>query len=200
MIGLEGSGFTICLGVILLLTGIVMYYCKSKITQNEHKINSMFKLVTALHEEVNQLKATQQQQQSVSQSYESMQNQESWNQSSSEEPQESSINEESPMPTSFLNHPYEELIPPQLTEELEESEGTTFEQFTNLLQPLIIEEKVKEVKVKPELVVEINYEEIQKSPTYSSGYALRFPRLVRLREDRTPDDCTQIDYIEEFYT
>lgn len=127
MIGLEGSGFTICLGVILLLTGIVMYYCKSKITQNEHKINSMFKLVTALHEEVNQLKANQQHQQTVASNHEAMQNQESWNQTSNEEPQESSMNEETPMPTSFLNHPYEELIPPQLTEELEESEDSQSE-------------------------------------------------------------------------
>lgn len=129
MIGLEGSGFTICLGVILLLTGIVMYYCKSKITQNEHKINSMFKLVTALHEEVNQLKAAQQHQQTVASNHEAMQNQESWNQTSnfSEEPQESSMNEETPMPTSFLNHPYEELIPPQLSEELEESEDSQSE-------------------------------------------------------------------------
>lgn len=57
LFSLEGSGFTICLGIILLLTGIVMYYCKSKITQTEHKLNSMFGLITDLHEEMSDLKA-----------------------------------------------------------------------------------------------------------------------------------------------
>jgi len=59
MIGLEGSGFTICLGVILLLTGIVMYYCKSKITACETRMNTMLNLITDLHSEVNTLKMTQ---------------------------------------------------------------------------------------------------------------------------------------------
>ena len=36
MFGLEGSGFTIAIGLILLLTGVVMYYCRQKITQCEH--------------------------------------------------------------------------------------------------------------------------------------------------------------------
>ena len=56
LFSLEGSGFTICLGIILLLTGIIMYYCKSKITQTEHKLNSMFGLITDLHEEISDLK------------------------------------------------------------------------------------------------------------------------------------------------
>ena len=151
MIGLEGSGFTICLGVILLLTGIVMYYCKSKITQNEHKINSMFKLVTALHEEVNVLKSVQQhnishmqtggQMQSGAQMQRAEQMQaddeSEWSKTTQlESPDElESINEEeesvpremAPVPNSFLNHPYEELIPPQMTQELNESDDSQSE-------------------------------------------------------------------------
>ncbi len=53
-----------------------------------------------------------------------------------------------------------------------DEQGVSFNQLTNLLRPLILEEKNKEVIVKPEIVIEINYEEIQKSSTYSSGYAL----------------------------
>ncbi len=77
--------------------------------------------------------------------------------------------------------------------------GVTFEQLTNLLRPLIISEKGKEVKVKPDIIISVLYEEIQKSPTYASGYALRFPRLVALREDRGIDDIATIDEIEETY-
>jgi DNA ligase-1 len=55
------------------------------------------------------------------------------------------------------------------------------------------------VMVEPSVVVEIAYEEIQKSPTYSSGYALRFPRLLRLRPDRTPDDVDDLVRVEDLY-
>ncbi len=72
-------------------------------------------------------------------------------------------------------------------------EGVSFEQLTQLLQPLIIEEKGREVTVKPEIVIEVDYEEIQKSPTYSSGFALRFPRLVKLRTDRSAEDINTVE-------
>ena len=57
----------------------------------------------------------------------------------------------------------------------------------------------KSVNVKPEVVVEINYEEIQKSPTYNSGYALRFPRVVNLRLERSAEECSTLKMVEEFY-
>jgi DNA ligase-1 len=59
-----------------------------------------------------------------------------------------------------------------------------YEQMTKLLKELIISEKGKEVVVKPKIVVEVGYQEIQKSPNYESGFALRFPRFIR---DRTPE-------------
>ncbi len=80
-----------------------------------------------------------------------------------------------------------------------EEEGTSFEQLTELLKPHITHEKGREVDIKPELVVEIKFEEIQKSPSYSSGYALRFPRLVRVREDRRPDESSSLSQIEGMY-
>ena len=80
-----------------------------------------------------------------------------------------------------------------------EQEGVTFEMLTNLSKPLTISEKGKFIAVKPKIVIEINYEEIQKSPTYASGYALRFPRLIRLREDRSPQDIAALEQVEELY-
>lgn len=56
-----------------------------------------------------------------------------------------------------------------------------FEELTKKLKSLVIEEEGREVKLKPEVIVEVGYEEIQKSPKYESGYALRFPRLLRFR-------------------
>ncbi|NIA11929.1 MAG: hypothetical protein GWP10_19945 [Nitrospiraceae bacterium] len=48
----------------------------------------------------------------------------------------------------------------------------------------------------PAVVFEIAYEEIQKSPHYASGYALRFPRLVRVRFDKTPEDADSVERVE----
>lgn len=78
-------------------------------------------------------------------------------------------------------------------------EGLSFAEMTELLKPLIKKEEGKEVMVKPKVVIEVGYEEIQKSPTYSSGYALRFPRVVSLREDRSPDDISTLKIVESFY-
>ena len=49
---------------------------------------------------------------------------------------------------------------------------------------------------KPTIVVEVAYEEIQRSPTYTSGYALRFPRLVRIRSDKGVEDIDTLERIE----
>ncbi len=78
-----------------------------------------------------------------------------------------------------------------------EEQGTTYEEITKLLKPLIIGEKGKEVKVKPKLVVSVTYQNIQKSPSYSSGYALRFPRITHYRPDRKPYDIPSLKDIEK---
>ncbi|MBN2251401.1 MAG: ATP-dependent DNA ligase [Candidatus Altiarchaeota archaeon] len=78
--------------------------------------------------------------------------------------------------------------------------GFTDEQLkdmTETLKPDIIKETGKEVALKPRIVVEVAYEEIQKSPTYGSGYALRFPRLVRVRTDKGPEDADSLQRVED---
>ncbi len=78
--------------------------------------------------------------------------------------------------------------------------GFTDEQFkemTEILKELIIREEGKEVEIKPNVVVEVAYEEIQKSPSYTSGYALRFPRLVRFRDDKSPEESDTVERVEE---
>ena len=79
--------------------------------------------------------------------------------------------------------------------------GLTDEQFqeiTEKLKPLITEEDGRKVEVRPEVIVEVEYEEIQESPTYSSGYALRFPRMKRFREDK--EEADTLERITDLYS
>jgi|GEM_PF-51862 len=78
-------------------------------------------------------------------------------------------------------------------------EGLSFSELTQMLREHIIKEEGKSVMVDPSIVVEVAYEEIQKSPTYSSGYALRFPRLLRLRADRSPQEIDDLTRVEDLY-
>ncbi len=74
-----------------------------------------------------------------------------------------------------------------------------YETMTKTLNPLIVEENGKDIRVKPKIVVEVGYQEIQKSPTYTSGFALRFPRFVRLREDKGPSDADTIGRVKKLF-
>lgn len=71
------------------------------------------------------------------------------------------------------------------------------EKITEKLKPLVTEESGREVKVRPEVIVEVEYEEIQKSPNYDSSYALRFPRMKQFREDK--EEADSIEKIENLY-
>ncbi|MDI6798569.1 MAG: ATP-dependent DNA ligase [Candidatus Aenigmarchaeota archaeon] len=71
--------------------------------------------------------------------------------------------------------------------------------MTETLKPLIVEEKGKNVKVKPKIVIEVAYQEIQKSPNYESGFALRFPRFQKIRFEKGPEDADTIQRVEELF-
>jgi len=81
----------------------------------------------------------------------------------------------------------------------EKGKGVTFQQLTRELKPYILKEKGKHVQIKPKLVVEVAYEEIQRSPTYTSGLALRFPRILRIRFDRAPEECDTLERVKTFF-
>jgi DNA ligase-1 len=81
--------------------------------------------------------------------------------------------------------------------ELEQEEGTTYEEMTKLLKPLILSEKGKEVKVHPKVIVSVTYQNIQGSPSYDSGYAMRFPRITQYRPDYHLKDIATLDDIKE---
>lgn len=53
--------------------------------------------------------------------------------------------------------------------------------------------------VRPEVVLEVAFDGVQKSPRHSGGYALRFPRIVRWRRDKAPRDIDDLARVEELY-
>lgn len=64
-----------------------------------------------------------------------------------------------------------------------------------LLRDLVISRSGKEVTLEPSVVFEVGYSEIQKSPNYESGYALRFPRFIRIRSDKDIDEIETLEGI-----
>lgn len=76
-------------------------------------------------------------------------------------------------------------------------QGISFKELTNQVKHYIISEKEKSVKIKPKIVVAVTYQEIQKSPNYNSGWALRFPRFTALRPDKPISEITTLKEIEK---
>jgi DNA ligase-1 len=74
-----------------------------------------------------------------------------------------------------------------------------FEWMTKRLLELKISDDGYTVTVRPRIVVEVAYNEIQKSPKYKSGYALRFARITRVRADKAPEEADTIQRIRELY-
>lgn len=76
--------------------------------------------------------------------------------------------------------------------------GHSMFNLTQLLEKLKIHEEASIVYFEPKIVLQVRYQEIQKSSIYESGYALRFPRIISLREDKSLDEINSVDDIENF--
>ena len=80
--------------------------------------------------------------------------------------------------------------------------GLTDEEFkwmTARLQELKVSKTDYTVRVRPQLVVEVAYNEIQRSPHYKSKFALRFARIKRIRTDKTADQIDTIERLRQLY-
>jgi len=55
------------------------------------------------------------------------------------------------------------------------------------------------VYVKPSIVVEATYQEIQETDEYTSGFALRVPKIVRFRTDKTVDEIDNVEKLKKLY-
>jgi DNA ligase-1 len=90
--------------------------------------------------------------------------------------------------------------------------GLSDEQFKDLkdrCQPLIVPDQpanyhvdkalIPDVWVQPQLVVEIAADEITRSPVHTAGVALRFPRLVKFRDDKGWENATTVEEVQEIH-
>ncbi len=62
-----------------------------------------------------------------------------------------------------------------------------------------IEEKGRTRIVHPKVVLEIAFDQLTKSDRHSSGYAMRFPRIARIREDKQVGDIDTLERVRQIY-
>jgi DNA ligase-1 len=72
-------------------------------------------------------------------------------------------------------------------------------QFTEYFKQHTLEDQGFRLRVEPRVVLEVAFNNIQRSARHESGYALRFPRIVRLRSDKSVADIDDIERVKELY-
>ena len=80
--------------------------------------------------------------------------------------------------------------------------GLTDAEFIEMTQTLLALERSRQgstVHVRPQVVVEVLFNEIQESSQYKSGLALRFARIARVREDKAPADAETLQGLRQLY-
>ena len=73
------------------------------------------------------------------------------------------------------------------------------ELLTGRLRKLALERFGRARLVRPEIVLEIAFDGVQKSARHRSGFALRFPRIVRIRDDKLPEQADTLDAVGAIY-
>ena len=71
--------------------------------------------------------------------------------------------------------------------------------LTELFKSITLEEFGRVRAVAPRIVLEIACDQIQKSARHASGYAMRFPRIKRIRWDKKPQDADRLSRVIEVY-
>jgi DNA ligase-1 len=73
------------------------------------------------------------------------------------------------------------------------------EEMTEFFKGIVREQRGRTFTVEPKVVVELKFDEIQKSSLYEIGYALRFPRIKRIRWDLSVDEIDTIETVERLF-
>jgi DNA ligase-1 len=72
-------------------------------------------------------------------------------------------------------------------------------QMTKRLKSIMIKDEGTRIIVKPEIVLEVAFDSIQKSNRHDSGFALRFPRIKNIREDKSVSDIDSLQKVKQIY-
>ena len=72
-------------------------------------------------------------------------------------------------------------------------------EFTKRFLEMTVEDRGHLRLVRPEVVLEVAFDSIQHSGRHMSGYALRFPRIVRIREDKPVDEIDTLERVAQLY-
>ena len=72
-------------------------------------------------------------------------------------------------------------------------------EITKKLKSIMIKDEGYSIMVKPEIVLEIAFDSIQKSNRHDSGFALRFPRIKNIREDKDAADIDTLQKVKQIY-
>ncbi len=75
----------------------------------------------------------------------------------------------------------------------------TMDALRTIIENTKISEDSEGIFVKPSVVAEVTYQEIQETEEYTSGYALRVPKIVRFRVDKTVNDIDAVDKLSRLY-
>ena len=71
--------------------------------------------------------------------------------------------------------------------------------LTKQLRSASVEKFGRMMLVKPEIVLEVAFDGVQQSTRHKGGYALRFPRILRWRKDKRPEECDSIEQVAALY-
>jgi DNA ligase-1 len=71
--------------------------------------------------------------------------------------------------------------------------------MTRKLKSIIIKDEGIRIIVEPEIVLEVAFDSIQKSNRHDSGFALRFPRIKNIREDKSVSDIDSLQKVKKIY-
>lgn len=71
--------------------------------------------------------------------------------------------------------------------------------FTERFLAMTVDDRGYSRVVRPEVVLEVAFDSIQHSGRHMSGYALRFPRIVRIRDDKPVDEIDTLERVAELY-
>ncbi|UCG90504.1 MAG: ATP-dependent DNA ligase [Candidatus Heimdallarchaeota archaeon] len=74
-----------------------------------------------------------------------------------------------------------------------------FVQLTEHLQELELSKEPYGISVQPKIVVEVEFDNIQESSKYTSGMALRFARITRIRNDKDLEDVDSIETVRQLF-